>query len=277
MWDGALAPTDRLLIWPEQGVGDTIQMVRFLREARMRVGSITLACQPGTRTLLESVAGVDDVIDVTDEPAFERFDRWLPTIRLPVVFNADPARPTTPTSQAYLFPDAQRTARFAARFAGDTRVRVGLVWAGSPDHAWDDLRSCPLAELETLRHVAGVAWYALQKGAASADEPRHGLTLAPLGAELVDYADTAAVLTALDLLITVDTSVAHLAGALGKPAWVMLSNRPDWRWQLTGSTSPWYPTLRLFRQGADGTWPPVVAAIAAELTSLVAAHRQRSG
>jgi tetratricopeptide (TPR) repeat protein len=268
MWDGTPAPNMRLLVWPEQGIGDSIMMARFLRRARELVGKLTLACPPGTIDVFRTVDGVDAVIDSRETPPLSGvFDLWLPTIRLPVVFDISPdSIPATP----YIRADATLIERFHPRLARSEQLRVGLVWSGNPGHQRDTLRSCGLAALESLYDIPGVTWFALQQGVAQKQEPRNGMKLVPINAEVRDFADTAAILSELDLLITVDTSVAHLAGALGKPAWVLIPKRPDWRWQLSGDVSPWYPTLRLFRQAEDREWAPVVDAIAAALHKLSA-------
>lgn len=265
MWDGSPAHGQRLLIWPEQGIGDTIQMTRFVRRARALVGSVTLACAPGTIDLLRGVEGVDAIINTGADTPFDRFDLWLPTVRLPVVF--DVAKESIPAAP-YLHADAERIAQFRPKVAAPGQLRVGLVWSGNPQFAWNDLRSCGLGELESLRTVPGVTWFALQRGAASEQQARSSMPLVPINAAISDFADTAAIIAQLDLVITVDTSVAHLVGALGRPGWLLLSNRPDWRWQLTGDVSPWYSTLRSFRQRDDGAWSPVIAEISAALSEL---------
>jgi tetratricopeptide (TPR) repeat protein len=258
MWNGESVPGSRLLVWPEQGIGDTIQMVRFLARARRRVGSITLACPPGTLDLLRTVAGVDAVIDAREPVLFADFDWWLPTIRLPVIFDVNPA--TIPTAP-YLTPEPVRIARFADGLRARGPLRIGLVWSGSPGFAWNAIRSCALADLAPLNELRGVCWFALQQGAATAEQAFHGMHLVPINADVADFADTAAILAQLDLLITVDTSVAHLAGALGTPTFVMLSHQPDWRWGRSGAVCAWYPTLRLFRKASAGPWTEVVAEI----------------
>ncbi len=273
LWDGSSAPGQRLLIWPEQGIGDTLQMVRFIRRARELVGDVTLACPPGTRDLLRTAAGVDACVATVDPLRIGEFDLWLPTIRLPVVFAVMPdALEPTP----YLRADSQRVARFAPRLAAAPGLRVGLVWSGNPDFEWNAARSCGLAELEALAAVPGVTWFALQQGAPAAEVPRGGMQLVPINADVVDFADTAAIVAQLDLVITVDTSVAHLTGALGCPGWVVLGKRADWRWMQTGDVSPWYPTLRLFRQTEHGGWGPVIAQVGAALRELIARRTPES-
>ena len=264
MWDGTAAPGKRLLIWPEQGIGDTIQMVRFLGQARGLVGSITLACPAGTMALFRTLDGVDELIDATSYPPLDAFDLWLPTIRLPVVFDVTlEAIPSTP----YLQSDAELMERIAPRL-NVRGLRVGLVWAGNPSHQRDDLRSCALKMFEPLQTVSGVMFFALQHGSARAQQSQCSLPLISINEAARDFADTAAIISQLDLVITVDTSVAHLAGALGRPAWVLLPKQPDWRWQLAAERSPWYPNLRLFRQHDNRGWGPVVADVQAALTLL---------
>jgi Flp pilus assembly protein TadD len=271
MWDGT-APAKRLLVWPEQGIGDTIQMVRFLERARRTVGSICLACPPGTRDLFRTVAGIDELVDVRDAGSLERFDSWLPTIRLPVVFDVEPdAIPAAP----YLRIDPRRREKFARRLVRGDAARIGLVWSGNPQHAWDEQRSCRPAECEPLCRLPGISWFALTPTSAC-DGPTDGLPINPINADISDFADTAAIVADLDLVITVDTAVAHLCGALGRPAWVLLPKLPDWRWGRNGDRSHWYPTLRLFRQADDGTWPPVIASVATALRDFPAVMNFRS-
>lgn len=262
MWDGTPARDRQVLIWPEQGVGDTIQMVRFLRRARPLVGSITLACPPGTLELFRSLEGVDALIETSTRPAVEGFDLWLPTLRLPLIFGI--TADTIP-SAPYLRADPGRIEHFRPLLDVPARRRIGLVWSGNPTHARDHERSCRLADLEGLNEVPGISWFALQQGAAREQRPQNGMRLIEINAHVSSFADTAAIIAQLDLVITVDTSVAHVAGAMGRPAWVLIAQRPDWRWTPTGEDSRWYPSLRLFRQGSSATWGPVIAAIAAEL------------
>ncbi len=270
LWDGRPLERGRLLIWPEQGIGDTLQFGRFLPQVRARVAALTLACPPGTRDVLVTSAGIDAVIPLEPAPVWAGFDAWLPTIRLPVVCDA---RPETLPPAAYLAADPRRVARLRPQLIVPGTLRVGLVWSGNPDFRWNAVRSCRLAELDALSAVEGVSWFALQHGSAAGEARHSRLPLIPINAACADFADTAAVIAQLDLVLSVDTSVAHLAGALGCPAWIMLSNQPDWRWQQTGPQTPWYPTLRLFRQDATGGWAPVVAALTAALRAAVESAR----
>ncbi len=170
---------------------------------------------------------------------------------------------TIPADVPYLFADEAKAAHWRQRVsaAAGSRPKIGLVWAGSPTFGNDRYRSMPLAALAPLYEIAGIAWFNLQKGAAHAQLAALPEAVRPhdFTAELNDFADTAALIDNLDLVITVDTAVAHLTGALGKPVWVLLPANSDWRWLENRSDSPWYPTARLFRQRTLGDWGPVVA------------------
>jgi hypothetical protein len=177
---------------------------------------------------------------------------------------------TIPAPIPYLRADPGRVSRWADRLSGlvpSGYRRVGVIWAGRPTHNNDRNRSALLADFMPLANVAGIALLALQKGpkTGQAGEYYGRAPLINIGAEIDDYDDTMAILENLDLLVTVDTSVAHLAGAMGRPVWVMLPRAPDWRWLLGRSDTPWYPTMRLFRQQTARRWDDVVKAIANEL------------
>jgi precorrin-6B methylase 2 len=160
--------------------------------------------------------------------------------------------------------------RWAQRIMPTQKLKVGLVWAGNPQHVRDHMRSIPLAQLRCFEQIDGIDLYSLQKGPnVAADIAASGLNLADLGQHFDDLCDTAAAISHLDLIISVDTSVAHLAGALAKPVWLMIADPPDWRWLLAGDHTPWYPTMRLFRQTKRNRWESVVEAIESELRELI--------
>jgi hypothetical protein len=178
---------------------------------------------------------------------------------LPASFNTE--LQTIPAMVPYLHPDPQLLEQWAAKLDSTCgQFRVGLAWAGNPTHRRDRRRSLPLNLLEPLSVAKDTTFVSLQLGPASAQarHPPLGLTLLDFTSELRDFADTAALIANLDLVIAVDTAVVHLAGALAKPAWVMIPRSPDWRWLLDRDDSPWYPTLRLFRQKTSGDWPEVI-------------------
>jgi ADP-heptose:LPS heptosyltransferase len=178
---------------------------------------------------------------------------------------------TIPGQTPYLYPDPALSEVWRQRLEEAT-LRIGLAWAGSPQHGADRWRSIPLAQIAPLTNLEGTTFYSLQTSeAADQVKPLEApVRLVDLRDELKDFADTAAIVANLDLVITVDTAVAHLAGALGKPVWILLTNAPDWRWFLEREDSPWYPTARLFRQSRHGNWQEVLARLERELRQLLA-------
>ena len=215
--------------------------------------------------VLAGVPGVDRF--VTGELTAERFDAWIPLLSLPAIFGTTLA--SVPAQVPYLFVEPQRTEYWRGELARHEGFRVGIAWQGNPGYAADFQRSVPLAEFVPLADLPGVQLFNLQK--------KHGLEQLPPLAErlkIVDLApqldqqaafvDTAAVMQGLDLVVVSDSALAHLAGALGVPVWVALPHVPDWRWLLDREDSPWYPTMRLFRQTSLGDWATVFERIAAE-------------
>jgi Tfp pilus assembly protein PilF len=257
LWLGEDLAGRTLLVHTEQGAGDNLQFVRFVGALAERGARVVLECQPFLAALFESAPGAPQIIPRGD--ALPEVDWHLPLLSLPqrlgITLDTIPAR--TP----YLQPPARRRVVLPPpRGQQDARLKVGLVWRGNPQHPNDRQRSIPLASLEPLFAVPGVAFYNLQvaPGPQFAGEAASQPALIPLEGLLRDFADTAALVDQLDLVISVDTSVAHLAGALGQPAWVLLPFAPDWRWLLGREDTPWYPTLRLFRQSAPGDWSAVI-------------------
>jgi len=287
-WDGSPLDGRRLLITDEQGLGDMIQFCRYATlvaeaggepwvEARRPVAPLLATCpgvagvvpsryDPDTDTDTDSDASPEDGGVAAEGADPSRFDLHIPVLSLPGVFDTDLA--TIPAGVPYLSPAAEP--RPAARellraTAGDAR-RVGLVWAGSPQNPGDEARSCGLAAMAPLAEVPGVRLYNLLHGERGRDVEDHPeLGLVDLAPHLGDFHETAAVVRELDLVITVDTSMAHLAGALGQPVWTLLSFVPDWRWLMDRDDSPWYPTMRLFRQRAAGDWEGLMERVAVAL------------
>jgi Flp pilus assembly protein TadD len=255
-WDGNSLPSGRLLVFSDQGFGDVLQFVRFLPEAKARSQArVILSSPPELTPLLDSVAGADEVVDQNLEPAGVAAEIALAS--LPGLLRTDPRQTTCP----YLRADKQLAPSLLS--GSQASLRVGLAWQGNPAQSHDYIRSVPLNRLLPWADVPGVEWFSLQVNEAGrsqiADAPQWALR--DLGAELKNFAETAAVVQQLDLVITVDTSLAHLCGALGQPVWTLLGHTPDWRWGLTGDSTPWYPTMRLFRQPRRGDWDPVVAQV----------------
>jgi len=272
LWLGEPALTGRtLLLHAEQGLGDTLQFVRYAALAVERGATVVLEVQPALQSLLSRFPGVQAVVAKGDPlPAF---DLHCPLLSLPHAFRT--TLETIPARAPYLSAAAERVAHWRSRLPRGPRgrPRVGLVWAGNPNHNNDRNRSVPLALLRPLFAPGSADFYSLQKDERSADERQlaAALGMVDLAPELGDFDDTAAALAELDLVISVDTSVAHLAGALGRPVWVLLPLNPDWRWLLRRGDSPWYPSMRLFRQERAGDWTRPVAELAAGLAGLAAA------
>ncbi len=261
-WDGNPIPGKTLLIHTEQGAGDAIQFARYLPLAAERVGKLILVCRAELMPLFTTLPGIAEIREPGSFQVAE-FDTYLPLLSLPYVFGT--TLETIPARIPYLdiaLLRRRKTVTLPPPIA-PSRRKVGLAWAGSPTHKNDHNRSCPLAEFLPLVRIAGTAFYSLQKGERSQDlrQLPPDCTVHDLDALIQDYGDTALLLDALDLLITVDTAVAHLAGALGKPVWLLLPEVSDWRWGLEGETTPWYPSLRLFRQNRRGDWAGIIARV----------------
>jgi Flp pilus assembly protein TadD len=270
-WRGEALAGKSLLILHEGGHGDMIQFSRYVPALKARgAASITLLCHPALKTLFATLEGVDEVVAFDQAFPAEEWDYWIPLLSLPSL--AKTRLETIPAAIPYLRPDAERVARWSA-FLPREGVRVGLIWKGNPRHENDADRSLPALELlAPLGTVPGVSFVSLQKGAGESEaaRPPEGLRLVDLGSRMTDFADAAAIMAGLDLVISVDTAMAHLAGALGKPCWLLLPDfKTDWRWLKERTDSPWYPgTLRLFRQKTRGDWTTVIAEARAALEGL---------
>ncbi|NVO12737.1 MAG: tetratricopeptide repeat protein [Rhodoplanes sp.] len=259
-----------VLLVAEQGLGDTLQFFRYAPLLAAAGAHVTVAVHPPLAPLL---AAADPSVTVTAQgPALPPADHRLALLSLPLVFGTTLDR--VPAAVPYVRSDPSRVAAWRARLGPPDRLRVAVAWSGNPANADDRRRSIPLHDLAPLLD-RDVAWLAVQKDLRPADAEvaaaRPGLRL--LGPELRDFADTAAVLDLVDLVVAVDTGVVHLAGAMGRPVWVLLPFNPDWRWLLDRADSPWYPTARLFRQSARGDWTGVIRDVGAALDRLATARR----
>jgi tetratricopeptide (TPR) repeat protein len=266
-WDGSDLGGKTLLVYSEQGLGDTIQFSRYIPLAAGRNARVLLRCPPSLVELMKSVDGVAEVTGA--DRLAPRFDAHVPLLSLPRLLNT--TLQTIPSRVPYLHADPARIERWRSRLAGlPAGRRIGLCWAGSAGHPRDRARSIDPTLLTPLGSLTGVQWLSLQKISRPGSR-KPPLALHDFTAELKDFADTAALVANLDLVISVDTSVAHLAGALARPVWMMVQFDPDWRWLLVRTDSPWYPSMRLFRQPARGAWEPVVPAVVDALWSFVGA------
>jgi tetratricopeptide (TPR) repeat protein len=261
-WQGQADKALTLLVHDEQGFGDTLQFVRYLPMARERCGRIILETRRELMGLLQGIAGADELIERPADPRPPvAAHSHVALLSLPGLFGTTPE--TIPAPVPYLHPNPDKARRWARRLSGPG-FKIGLVWAGRPEHANDRNRSCPLALFGPLLRLPDLRWFGLQKGPAAMQAESEPFTrlLVNVGPELNDFAETAAAIAGLDLVLSVDTAVVHLAGAMGKPVWVLLSSVSDWRWMIGREDSPWYPGMRLFRQQRPGDWPGVLQRVA---------------
>jgi len=270
-WDGGDLAGRTIFVHAEQGFGDALQFVRYVPLVAARRGRVILECRPELRRLFETVEGVDACVDLG--AAIEGFDVHVPLMSLPRLFETEITN--VPATLPYLSvpPDVS----LDGRVRDDQSFKVGVVWSGSPTRPDNHKRSCPLAAWGAILEVPGVQFYSLQVGADSDQMTAQGVTadIVDLAADFGDFADTAEAVDALDLVISVDTSVLHLAGALGKPAFALLSQPTGFLWMNDRPDSPWYPTLRLFRQAAPGVWEQPLAKAAEALAEMVAGQGAR--
>lgn len=269
IWDGGALAGGTVLLHAEQGLGDTLQFVRYAPLVAQRCAQVVLECQPELKGLMQGVAGVHRVI--AQGEALPAFGEHAPLMSLPGIFGTTLDR--VPWNGPYLHANAGRRAAWQDAMPSDRkRLKVGLVWAGRPQQ-WDDRkRSISLAMLAPLAGAGDVTFFSLQKGAAAAEAsaPPAGMKLVDVSARIADFSDTAALASLLDLVITIDTSVAHLAGAMGLPVWVLTAHAPDWRYHLGRDDNPWYPSMRLIRQERDGDWSGAIGRVAEALRRRVA-------
>lgn len=270
-WKGEQLSGRHLLVWTEQGLGDSLMVMRYLPFLKAKgAGKVFVYCEPALERLIRQLPGVDEVIPQTDALPFEEFDLHCPAMSLPYLFGT--RLDSIPGQIPYLVVPNTLIADWATRLAFIQKIRVGLVWAGSRSLRDDTRRSIPLRHFDPLRRIAGVQMISLQKGT----EPQQLLELhwdmLDFMGECHDLMDTAALVLNLDLVISVDTAVAHLAGALGKPIWLLNRFGSEWRWGLLREDSPWYPSMRIFNQDTQGDWTETIRKVATELAHQTALH-----
>lgn len=263
LWTGERL-SGRLLVAREQGLGDFVLFSRFFREAAARVGELVVEVPEQLVPLYAEMQGITPVANRCPLDELSEFTAHVPLCSLAFVLGVDETN--IPSSVPYLIANAERTADFKRRFAElGEGMRIGLVWAGSPGHLLDRYRSAPPEAFAALGGIEGARWISLQKDA----EPRLALDVLDLGPELRDFGVTAAAISSLDLILSVDTAVAHVAGALGKPVWLLNGFGSYWLWQLEREDSPWYPTMRLFRQSAPNDWSGLFQDVRAALQTIL--------
>lgn len=270
-WDGSSLDGRTILLFVEQGLGDTIHFIRYAPLVKQRGGTVIAECQPALLSLLRGFPGVDLLLPQgADLPSF---DVQAPFMSLPGIFQT--RLDNIPADIPYLFADPRLTEYWHGELEQTPGFKIGIAWQGDAQHKWDRFRSLPLSEFAPLAQLEGVRLFSLQKGfgteQVSAFTERYPLVDLNERLDVASgaFMDTAAVMRNLDLVITSDTATAHLAGALGVPVLVVLSFAPDWRWLMDREDSPWYPTMRLFRQSQLGRWDDVFARVVDEVRSLI--------
>ena len=253
LWDGSEFKGKTILLYQEQGFGDMIHFARYIPLVKEKGGAVIVETQPELARLFSTIEGVGQVVNKGSD--LPKFDVHLPMMSLARVFGT--TLETVPAAIPYLKPPEAHAAKLPATL-GDSR-KIGIAWASHPTHKNDSRRSCPFRHFIELTGVTDTRLYSLQTGPAVADitENRCEALITDIGSKMRDFAETAGVIAELDLVVTVDTAIAHLAGALGKPAWVALSYPGDWRWMQGRDDNPWYPSARLFRQQRPGDWDGV--------------------
>ena len=252
LWDGTPLDGKTILLFAEQGFGDTIQFIRYVEEVAKYSGNIIVECQKPLFRLLLNVPKIDRLIIKGDH--VPNFNVCAPLLSIPYILGTTSA--SIPANTPYLFSNDNSV---HLKNLQEKNKNVGIVWAGSPKHKNARNRSTQLSNFLPLASLPGVQLFSLQAGSRRADLKRiiNETTIIDATSEINDYADTAAIIGQLDLIISVDTSVAHLAGPMGKPVWVLLPFAPDYRWLLDRGDSPWYPTMQLYRQRSPGNWSDI--------------------
>ena len=269
LWNGEDLHGKTILLHAEQGFGDAIQFIRYAPMLASLGGQIIFECKPALKRLFNEVEGIHEII--LRGESLPQYDFHCPLLSLPSKLHT--AEGKIPVTAPYLSLDEGLVEDWRKRMPNTgSALKVGLMWAGSPGNKNNLNRSIPLSQLDLLGTVDNVVFFNLQKGSgvAQANDPLANLHFIGLTEDIGDFASTAALIANLDLVICVDTSVAHLAGAIGKPTWVLLPFAADWRWLLEREDSPWYPSLRLFRQCNIGDWKEVVARVRDALCQIVA-------
>lgn len=270
-WRGEPLSGKAILLHAEQGFGDSIQFLRYVSLVVARGGNVIVEIQKPLTPLAARIAGIKVV--ARGEP-LPPFDVHCSLLSLPIAFGT--TLETIPAKTPYLSPPPERIAHWRARIGAAPAFKVGIAWAGNAMQLNDRNRSIPLELFKPLFGLAGTRFFSLQVGPRSVELSAIApAEIVDVSGELTDFGETAAAIANLDLIVAADTSVAHLAGAIGAPVWTILSFAADWRWLLGRSDSPWYSSMRLYRQSAPGVWDDVVARVIADLRARLAAHGDR--
>jgi hypothetical protein len=266
-WDGRALAGGTILISAEQGLGDTIQFARYLPLVAARGGAVIVESQAAAGPLIRRIAGVTRVM-TADDP-LPQFEARAELMSLPRIFGTN--LENIPNSVPYISFEPGLAVEVEEKLGPRRSMRIGVAWSGNPRNDGDRRRSIPVEELGRLRSVPGVEYFSLHCGeAARCQTSSGGSWIRHVLSDSGGLMELAAMMSCLDLIVTVDTMAAHLAGSLARPVWNMLCYAPDWRWMKSREDSPWYPSMRLFRQSAAGDWRAVVERIARALTELAA-------
>jgi tetratricopeptide (TPR) repeat protein len=268
VWNGEDIQGKSILLYAEQGFGDVIQLVRYVSMVADRGAEIILGCQKELKRVLRSISGVHSVVAFGE--ALPQLDFQCPLPSLPRIFKT--TLNNIPAIVPYLRAEVETIEKWRDKIScNGSRLNIGLIWAGSPGHLNDRNRSCPPDLFLPIARINGLRFFSLQKEIPEkwSGEALGELNLIDYTGDIEDFSDTAGIIMNLDLVISVDTAVAHLAGALGKPVWTLLPFAPDWRWLLGREDSPWYPTMRLFRQPSPGDWNTVIVKVHDELKRII--------
>jgi Flp pilus assembly protein TadD len=260
LWEGSDITGKTLLLHAEQGLGDTIQFIRYAPLVALRGAKVILESQGELVSLLRKVEGLQMVCRQGE--SLPNFDLHCPLLSLPFIFKTTLA--SIPDKIPYITANPDLVEKWHNKLSGDdSLLKIGIVWAGDTRPKYGHNRSCPLENFAPLSEIDNITFYSIQKGGPSRQvfTPPKGMKIVDYSIEMTDFSETGALIENLDLIISVDTAVAHLSGALGKPTWIMLPFVSDWRWMLNRDNNPWYPTMRLFRQLNTGDWEPVIKRI----------------
>lgn len=268
-WQGENFKGKTILVQAEQGFGDSIQFVRYLPMVKERGGTVILAEKPELIGLFRNLEGIDEIVDTAKViEGNVKYDLYITLLSLPKIF--DTKIDNIPAQIPYLSAEASKILFWHDKIKTET-FKIGIVWAGNPIHGNDRNRSCALKDFIQLAKIKNVTLFSLQKGPGIEQMKSWpgDMELIDLGQEFEDFTDTAAAIENMDLTISVDTSVIHLAGAMGKTAWALIPCEPDWRWMLNRQDTPWYPTIRLFRQKQYGSWEELFHRVADRVENLI--------
>jgi tetratricopeptide (TPR) repeat protein len=270
-WEGEDLAGRKILVYAEQGLGDTIQFVRYLPALERLGATVCMSVPRDLLALLRPSFPTVEFIPAETAPSCPPYDYFCPLLSLPHRLGVDL---DSIRGEPYLSAPAERSHVTLEATSPDARLLVGFVWRGNERYAYDLARSAPVQLFRALAEIDGVRLVSLYKGPAQSE--LRDAHIVDLGARFLDFSDTAAAIDSLDVVISVDTAVAHLAGAMGKPTWILLPKVSDWRWFLEGDTTPWYESARLFRQRSVGDWAEVLERVRRELEALVAGRAQRA-